>query len=119
MTEITDADREMAEILAAMICGCADARQRRGDVNQLLAYREAEVSKEVAKIVALTATLAGVLYSVVWSDYYGIKDDMMANGCEHGFKPASSCPNKNCDKGELERAIDEALRQWEEARNGF
>jgi hypothetical protein len=35
----TQEDREAAETLAAMICGCADARQRRGDVNQLLAYR--------------------------------------------------------------------------------
>ena len=77
----------------------------------------AEQAAELAKFKALAETLAGALDSVVWSDYYGIKDDMMANGCEHGFKPSSSCPNKNCDKGELERVIDEALREYKEARD--
>ena len=55
--------------------------------------------------------LRDLLCKLIWSDCYGIKDDMMANGCGHGFKPASSCPNAGCKKGELEREIDAALRE--------
>ena len=55
--------------------------------------------------------LRDLLCKLIWSDCYGIKDDMMANGCSHGFKPASSCPNAECKKGELEREIDAALEQ--------
>jgi hypothetical protein len=58
-----------------------------------------------------TDALRDVLRKLVWSDYYGIKDDMMANGCIHGFKPAASCPNAGCEKGELEREINAALEQ--------
>jgi hypothetical protein len=30
-------------------------------------------------------------------EYYGITSDIQGNGCEHGFKPATDCPNEGCD----------------------
>lgn len=29
--------------------------------------------------------------------HFGITDSLHGNGCEHGFKPASSCPNADCE----------------------
>lgn len=41
-----------------------------------------------------TPTAAGL---AALDRYFGIVDSLIANGCEHGFKPASACPNENCD----------------------
>jgi len=37
---------------------------------------------------------------------YAISSDFIGNGCEHGFKPASSCPNLKCEKRILHRAFN-------------
>ena len=29
--------------------------------------------------------------------YYGIEESNISNGCEHGFKPATDCPNPDCE----------------------
>lgn len=65
----------------------------------------------INELITENERLRDLLCKLIWSDCYGIKDDMMANGCGHGFKPASSCPNAGCKKGELEREIDAALRE--------
>jgi hypothetical protein len=54
----TQEDREAAESLAAMICGCADARQRRGDVDQLLAYRQAAEERGARMALEAAAKVA-------------------------------------------------------------
>ena len=46
------------------------------------------------------------LYKLL-DDEYGITDDLGGNGCEHGFKPARSCPNAGCHTAELGRLWDE------------
>lgn len=70
--------------------------------------------KQTAQDDALKAEnerLRDLLRKLIWLDYYGIKEDMMENGCVHGFKPAASCPNAGCKKGELEREIDAAMQE--------
>jgi hypothetical protein len=41
--------------------------------------------------------------------YYDIQDSDIGNGCDHGFKPASSCPNKGCEFAEVVRLYNSAL----------
>lgn len=50
MTEVKDIDREAAEALATLICGCANVRQRKADVAAILAYREAAEKAERDRI---------------------------------------------------------------------
>jgi Lar family restriction alleviation protein len=38
--------------------------------------------------------------------YYDPHDHLVANGCEHGFKPASSCPNAGCQEADLHRKLN-------------
>lgn len=53
---VEQTDRDAAFALSVQICGCADARQRDGDVKQLLAYAKAAEQRgreaERAEIVA-------------------------------------------------------------------
>lgn len=37
--------------------------------------------------------------------YYDTTDHLIGNGCEHGFKPASSCPNADCEEKTLYQAL--------------
>jgi len=49
------------------------------------------------------------LKALYFDDYYGIWDNLSANGCCHGFKPAKRCPNEGCRHGELQTSIEAAL----------
>ncbi len=37
---------------------------------------------------------------------YEISSSFHGNGCEHGFKPAKSCPNKECNFAELQKLYE-------------
>ncbi len=40
---------------------------------------------------------------------YDFTGNWMCNGCEHGVKPASSCPNEGCEDAELHRRWNELM----------
>ena len=40
---------------------------------------------------------------------YDLVGSWIGNGCEHGFKPAKSCPNADCNHAEMHRLWDELL----------
>jgi hypothetical protein len=42
--------------------------------------------------------------------YFNITSDLIGNGCEHGFKPAKDCPNKDCDKAKAHKAWEALTR---------
>jgi len=42
---------------------------------------------------------------------YDMLSDFIGNGCEHGFKPAKSCPNEGCCKADAHKAY-EALENF-------
>jgi hypothetical protein len=75
--------------------------------------REAETHRRHdAKVEAQAAEieqLRKVLKALYFDDYYGIWDNLSANGCCHGFKPAKRCPNEGCRHGELQTSIEAAL----------
>lgn len=48
----------------------------------------------------LRETLAAVL------DYTDLRGSLISNGCEHGYKPASACPNADCDAARVHRQIN-------------
>jgi hypothetical protein len=56
-----------------------------------------------------TATVAQALASakhlitLIERDY-GVRGDLIGNGCWHGFKPASSCPSHDCSHKALHDA---------------
>lgn len=42
---------------------------------------------------------------------YNVTGDLGGNGCKHGFKPASECPNPGCDAAELDRLWREFFKE--------
>ena len=63
------------------------------------------IEAQAAEIEQLRKVLKGLYFD----DYYGIWDNLSANGCCHGFKPAKRCPNDGCRHGELQTNIEAAL----------
>lgn len=53
--------------------------------------------------------IRAALEALYWSDIYGVADDLYANGCWHGFKPASKCPNQGCEKRAIQVLVEQAL----------
>jgi len=41
--------------------------------------------------------------------WYGFISDWHGNGCEHGFKPAKDCPNKDCKDAELNQRFHDLV----------
>jgi hypothetical protein len=77
------------------------------------AYRAGQSASaaEIAARDAEIARLRGLVEKLAWSERWGIKDNLMANGCSHGFKPAASCQNSGCWERDLDREINAALNE--------
>ncbi|MGJ8677209.1 MAG: hypothetical protein ACSHX0_06810 [Akkermansiaceae bacterium] len=59
-------------------------------------------------IEQLSAALLADLYK--YDDLEGLTDNWGGNGCFHGFKPASSCPN-NCEDAQSNKLWNEILEK--------
>ena len=89
---------------------CHLAMQLGDDARIVLAATDARtiisrIESQAAKIEQLRKALKALYFD----DYYGIWDNLSANGCCHGFKPAKRCPNEGCRHGELQTNIEAAL----------